>query len=173
MAAHTYAMAGWRLLPVVSTGVSRHWQVTRRVLSDPSDHHRDPFYDEIRAIRTRAFVVLPGVCLVLVFQVLAMITGSLRQLTTLPSDALNISCLCLGFSLIALVVVASGNVTPQRAAFGDAFVRSVLILTAGMIALALGLAATIFVAVAHETGSASWGAVAALVLLGVCSRLWI
>jgi len=143
------------------------------MVSDDSELQRDPLFKELRSVRSRALLLLPGVCIVVVFQVLAMISGSLRQLTTLPSNALSISGVCLVLSLISLVIVAGGNLKPRRAVLDDTLVRSVHILAAGLTALALGLAGMVFVAVAQATGSTSWGAIVAVVLLGACLHVWI
>ena len=143
------------------------------MVSDDSELQRDPLFKELRSVRFRALLLLPGVCLVVVFQVLAMISGSLRQLTTLPSNALSISGVCLVLSLISLVIVAGGNLRPSRAVLDDTLVRSVHILKAGLTALALGLAGMVFVAVAQASGSTSWGAIVAVVLLGACLHVWI
>jgi hypothetical protein len=89
------------------------------MLADNSNSDYDPYADDIRSVRVQAAaVLLPGVFLALVAQFVALVSGGLADLATLPADAMRMSMVSLGVSLVSLIVLVTGSPGWGKRGFG-------------------------------------------------------
>jgi hypothetical protein len=142
------------------------------MLADNTNSDYDPFADDVRSLRVQAAVLLPGVFLALVVQILALTLGKPGELPTLAREAMRISAVSLGLSLLLLALIVTGSPGWGRRGFGDAYASNRVVLTTSLALLAIGLAGMLFVAVVREYGSTGWGAIVALGMVLIWCRVW-
>ena len=147
-----------------------------REMDVPLDAERDErrkLSDKIEHVLTECRVVLPGVQALLGFQFIAILAESFDRL---PSTSKYIHLLSIGLSALTMVLLmtpAAYHRLVERGEETEHFHRfASKVLVAGLVPLALGLSADVYVVVQKVTDSQLVSVVSALVILALFWELW-